>query len=67
MCQETPETGERVINFPAENIGKAFELLCTEDAYNGETKERWDLKSWGGGVTGEKASDEDIMKLNTLW
>lgn len=61
------ETGDQVLQFPAESLEKPVELLCTEDTYNGETKERWDLKNWGGGVTGDKADDEDVMRLASLW
>lgn len=58
---------EQVLVLP-EGIGdEQVSLQCKHEDYQGEMKERWELASWGGGNTGEAASDEDVLKLAAIW
>ena len=50
--------------FQADPAG--VDLTCTEDTYEGKTRERWDLASWGGGNL-EKAGTDKLKRLNARW
>lgn len=55
--------GEPRIRFAASD--EAVELVCKHEPYNGETKERWDLASWGGGGA-KPAGDAAAMEFAAL-
>ena len=45
---------------------KEFEVCCKHEEYQGETQERWDLDSWGGGAK-ERSPDSTIEKFGARW
>jgi hypothetical protein len=65
--EKDPQTGEHMLVFPEAISDESVALTCKHADRQGVTKEDWDIANWGGGSTGEDATDEDVLEFTALW